>query len=235
MEMPSVRRASRIRSEEGYRPDEASARWVAGETANKRLREQLSKLPPVDNEGHSECPFAETLYAEKEEAERRLVVVMDNVSSYLPVIDATLTSAKRDWEAIRAKVDTLHLEDAKGELRAAEQNARRWVGSLEDERGKFTELLARMKETLAVSRGRSFPGRTLQKALPPVPTSSISPRLGSAPPAPTLPSVIGMQPRFLPPAPVAAYPPLPLPPIGIPAIPDLFRGSSAAFPDCGQR
>ncbi len=57
-------------SRETYTEDGMLSCLDYGYTQVGRLKGKLEILPRVDENGHSECPFAETLYAEKEEEEK---------------------------------------------------------------------------------------------------------------------------------------------------------------------
>ena len=198
---------------ERYNKEKAWELWSVGNAAVSKLQNCLSMLPKVNEDGTSECPFAETLYAEKEEAEQTLRSTVNLVRSYVPVIEEALVAAQSDLGQIQDKIGGLSGEEVKEELKDAEREARRLVNEILKDQRWFSDLLSSIQHALGEARAKRFPARAPKK-------SSVS--------APPLAMRQALPPPPLPPppaAPLAAHrtPLLPAPSMALqmPPVPQL--------------
>jgi len=118
------------------------------------LDELLSKatqLPKVDEHGNSECPFAEDLYAQKEEAVELVKKECKDLRPYLELVKEEVERCKKNLEQIRADENNLELYETKEQYdfaREAQQNELdRFIGF----RNTLIDLLIRKDELLKMA------------------------------------------------------------------------------------
>ena len=137
----------------------------------KSLLENLSKktteLPKVDDEGNSECPFAEDLYAEKEEAIERVAEELNQLRRDREVVDQVVERHRRSLDVIRTDAGSLHSERAKEQYSFAglsqEHSCREAIRC----QNELSEIISWAENTLAMARSREFPGGKPQKKFRP--------------------------------------------------------------------
>ena len=132
-------------------------RMAYGETHAGKVAHRLGLLPAVDKNGHSECPFAETLYAQKEEAACGLSYTIEHVASYLPVVDEELARSEKELREIRSRIGDLHHDEPKNELGRAARDKARWCKEVRFRREQLIDLLRRMKDTQKRSEAKKWP------------------------------------------------------------------------------
>ena len=134
-----------------------------GEDVLERLKNAVKTLPVVDKDGKSECDFAEQLYAQKEEAEEKLVLEIRRQREFLPTIQQELRRTGHNLSIVRSNSSSLSNMEPKETLSKAvlEEEAR--LKKVEEQQRKINDLLQRMNSALAMSRAKKFPGRTPRK------------------------------------------------------------------------
>jgi hypothetical protein len=133
------------------------------------LLNAISVLPKVDEEGNSECPFAEDLYAQKEEAAEKVEAELPKLRGYVGVVEQEIARCEANLQEINADSGSLNLPEAKGKyneaVRAQETQYKKAIG----QRKALTDTISRAEEALSLSRSKAFPVRKPQKSYhPPV-------------------------------------------------------------------
>ena len=77
-----------------------------------QLDSTMTKLPYVDENGSSECPWAEDLYAQKEELEAELTFEVEKLRYYMPELEKRVSRCEKNLQRIEADSARLNTEQA---------------------------------------------------------------------------------------------------------------------------
>ena len=78
----------------------------------QKVHETAARLPRVDSKGYSECPFAERLYAEKEELLQEFELSRNQIPDYLNLIDQEIARFQRNLNQLPSgKLSVQHSPD----------------------------------------------------------------------------------------------------------------------------
>jgi hypothetical protein len=147
--------------------------------AVKELVEKVRSLPRVEHDGSSQCPFAEELYAKKEETEKSVQGLMILLRQYLGVVLKKIERCRRNIQVIEASTTALNNDEPRREFsdaeaeQAAEYN--RFVGN----RDAILEVLEFVDEAMEEASAKKFPGRIprqwpyMPEALTPLPIITV--------------------------------------------------------------
>jgi len=156
------------------------------EKSMKELEKKMSYLPRIDSEGNSECPFAEDLYAQKEEAEKEVVRSVDWLKDCLPLLNREISRCQKNLNHIRNDAGRLATPEAKSQYVVAERMLMREYLEAVENRKRAEFLLEKAHVILKRARGRKYPGKIPQRR-------SFSPE--SAPPSHRITSGTGPGPQ----------------------------------------
>jgi septal ring factor EnvC (AmiA/AmiB activator) len=137
---------------------------------NRLLEQLLSKAqvcPKVDQEGNSECPFAEDLYAEKEEFSEKVEKESKKIQRFLQVVDQEIDRCSNNLERISADSRSLNSDEAKEKYAIAQRAQEAEYKKAIQQRRALTELISKTEKVLALARAKTFPGRKPQKSFRP--------------------------------------------------------------------
>lgn len=133
-------------------------------------------LPAVDAEGQSECPFAEELYAKKQEAEQKLSGQLSILHTYLSAVGQEIARCKRNLVVISSHETMLNRDDARRNYTDAEVAQAAQYKQFLQKRDRIQEMIERVQDALAESQSKQFPGEEA-RPLPPRTDSSIGDEL----------------------------------------------------------
>lgn len=150
------------------KPKNPEARIDLNETARsvevveKRVKELIKAtevLPQVDQNGSSECPFAEELYAKKEETREILQGLLNPLQDHLKAVDAAIERCQKNRAVVGGQEGRLHGEGARDHYAEADTE-------LATEHHRLTQLRTRIQQAIEVAHkalkiadAKRFPGR----------------------------------------------------------------------------
>ena len=123
-------------------------------------------LPRVEADGSSECPFAENLYAQKEEAEEKLIQSVHLLEECLPMLDREISRCRSNWDRIRVDSQQLHGPEARNGYTASEQEQMHQYNTLVEDRKQIPHVLKKAGLVLEMAQGIKFPGGKPQRRGP---------------------------------------------------------------------
>jgi hypothetical protein len=123
----------------------------------EELRNKVKSLPQVDQEGHSECPFAEYLYAEKEKLTERVEKESKKLRPYLEVVEREIERCVSNLAQINADANSLFLDQAREEYARAKHAQELQYEKAVQQRGKLIGLIECAAKILAEARSKKFP------------------------------------------------------------------------------
>lgn len=152
------------------------------ETLIKEL-ESAWALPLVDEDGSSECPFAEDLYARKEEAEAKLIDGVRMLEGYLPLLDKEISRCRSNLDRIRSDSQLLNRPEAQDSYGDAQKEQHLQYRMALAHRQQVEFVLQKAQIVLERAGGKKFPGREPQRSGPmagdpsstPLPAEDIDP------------------------------------------------------------
>ena len=157
------------------------------ETARDRAEELLTatrSLPDVDEEGNSDCPFAEERYAKKEKIQQEVEGLFKRLHESKADVEYLIDNCKRNLEVVSANEDMLNSDRPRAKFSEAE-------AALAVKYKAYVRLRERIEETIKIvdkalreAVGKRYPGRSPkngreQGSRRSQPTKTSSRRLGS--------------------------------------------------------
>ena len=190
--IPEGRQASDKRHANEKTRGECVGRRAQLVSAIQELEQKQSQLPVVEEDGSSECPFAEELYAQKEEAEQKVIERLEHQRTVcLPAIETALAWRKGQLDSVLADGARLLTAGPQDGYHQAEGEAERELATLRRAKQETLEVISRAEQALQRSMKKKFPGGpprgSYRPGLPPPPPRSgagVPPRGRAAPTAP---------------------------------------------------
>lgn len=88
----------------------------------KELTDKTESLPKVDRNGQSECPFAEDMFVEKEEAIKKTARQINTLRDHIAALNEEITVGRRNLELIQADSSRLRLNETRHGYSQAEES-----------------------------------------------------------------------------------------------------------------
>jgi hypothetical protein len=93
---------------------------AAARSRAEELLRAARSLPNVDEEGNSECPFAEELYAKKEKLQGEVEGLFKRLHECKADVEYLIDNCKRNLEVVSANEDMLHSDRPRAKFSEAE-------------------------------------------------------------------------------------------------------------------
>ena len=126
-------------------------------------------LPKVDEKGSSECPFAESLYAQKEKAEEKVIEELKNASGYLDLVKGEITMWRRNLTQIIADADALNLPQAREEYNKAKESTNIQIEKNVKLQEELLDLVSKAEQHLQLAQEKKWPLRKPKEGVGQVP------------------------------------------------------------------
>lgn len=147
-----------------YVPEHLDDEIFSLKKRTEELRNALSLLPDVSEDGGSECPYAKELYWRKIEAERATALALENLTRYVPIVKREVAEKNHNLEQIRQDKASLILEEAKTKYLEAQQAAEAQYKKACRQERELTSAIEQASSVLARSRSfkNPWPGEELK-------------------------------------------------------------------------
>jgi DNA repair exonuclease SbcCD ATPase subunit len=138
-------------------------------TIAEELREQLDQsvraLPPVDEDGNSECPavIAEELYARKEELQERLSARLRQLYEDIEAIDAEILRCRSNLTVVGLHEGRIHSPNIRDQYSQEEVRLAARIKRLEAAREAVEQAIKATQQAIAVAAGHYYPGKRPRK------------------------------------------------------------------------
>jgi hypothetical protein len=119
---------------------------------------KVERLPAVDPDGRSECPFAEGLYAEKEELTERVEKESKKIRPYLEIVDREVERCVANLGRINSDGNSLSLDVAREKYGQAKRAQEAEYEKAIQQRRALIGLMAWAAKAIAEARSKVFPG-----------------------------------------------------------------------------
>ena len=127
------------------------------------LATKINVLPTVDEEGNSECPFAEDLYAAKEEAVTKVSEELNKASHYIGLLDQEVARLHGNLARISADASSLNSAEAKERYLYAKRSLEQHIEKNLKQREELMDLISKAEKLLGLARSKKFPGKEPRK------------------------------------------------------------------------
>lgn len=117
----------------------------------------IRQLPKVDKDGNSECPFAEELYARKEEAVEQVKSCLRKLYEYANWIEEQLGRCRQNASILSSGKDSLHTERPQITLSEAEQQQLAFCKRLESVAEKIEQTCRELEDAIREASQKEYP------------------------------------------------------------------------------
>jgi hypothetical protein len=152
----------------------------------EKLMKKTTELPKVDKDGQSECPFAENLFAEKDEHVETAVRNLKEMRGYLAQMEKLIDRHRRNLDQIRADSGELQQTSLKENYAFAEVSQEFYYKRALQRRKMLHHLITWTERVLTLARAKKFPGKKPQKQFrlpPPLPGTMAPSVVATHPPS----------------------------------------------------
>jgi len=123
----------------------------------KDLQAATEILPRVDKDGSSECPFAQTLYAQQDEAEEKVIEDLKKASRYLDLVKEEIAMWRRNFNEIEIDADSLNLPQAREEYNKARESTSIQIERNVNLQEELLDLVSRAEEHIQMAQKKEWP------------------------------------------------------------------------------
>ena len=124
----------------------------------EELFSMATQVPKVKKSGYSECPFAEDLYAYKEQAAAKVIEESKKLQPYLGLVEEEIARCRQNVDQLRTDADTLNLDEPKRRFAAAKQSQESRYNKAINQRKALIDLISRTEELLKLAKTEEWPG-----------------------------------------------------------------------------
>ena len=114
-------------------------------------------LPKVDEDGYSECPFAEQLYAQKQEQQQELQQHLEKLKTDSAQTETEIQKCKSNASIVGSDQSQLHSPDASEQYEQAEDKLKSKLKQLQEKRTHIRLKIQDVKKLLAKANEKNWP------------------------------------------------------------------------------
>ena len=130
----------------------------AAESTAEALQRAAESLPRVDEDGHSDCPFAEELYAKKDKLQEELQGLIERLQSHHAAIEKEIAKIKNNMVVISTHQDQLHGDRPREYFSEAEAELAALYKRYVQLRDRVADGIEVVLKVLSDAWGRKYPG-----------------------------------------------------------------------------
>ena len=121
------------------------------------LHKAYDLLPKVDEEGYSECPFAEQLYAQKQEQQQELQQHLEKLKTDLAQTETEIQKCNSNANIVASDQGQLHSQDVFERYEQAEDKLKSKLEQLREKRTCIRLKIEDVKKLLAKAGEKNWP------------------------------------------------------------------------------
>ncbi|MHC4116586.1 MAG: hypothetical protein ACYSWO_03655 [Planctomycetota bacterium] len=129
----------------------------------KALQQSSGSLPKVDQDGHSECPFAEELYAKHEELRKKVQKRLPQLHECLTVVAEQITKYGNDLVVVSTHQDRLNRDRPRAHFSEAEAQLAALYKRYLQLQDRVEQAIHFVNDVLQEASTKRFPGKIPQK------------------------------------------------------------------------
>jgi DNA repair ATPase RecN len=128
------------------------------EPALANLDAAVSKLPKVDANGYSECPYAAQFYRQKDEAAAKVAKVLKDVRNKLQIVEQEVDRCLKRLEYLQSHEKEIHDPRVQDGYGSAASDVQWELACASDTRRMLKEAIERMERALTHAAKLTYPG-----------------------------------------------------------------------------
>jgi hypothetical protein len=129
------------------------------------VHETVARLPKIDSKGHSECPFAERLYAEKEELLKDFKTTRNQIPGYMNLIDIEIARFNNNLNQLQSSTTAFNTPQATEEMKSARQGYEFHYNKYLEMKRELSELATQAARVITQAQAKQWPlGEPKKKA-----------------------------------------------------------------------
>lgn len=132
----------------------------------KDVESKTSDIPPVDEEGNSECPIIDQLFDQKQKAEEKLTQLVRQLASGVHILDREVSRCRNNIELIRSQGEMLNCREPQPAYSQAEQVQKRQYREAVQKQKELTLLIKRAELALEMARNKKPLGKGPRRSMP---------------------------------------------------------------------
>ena len=121
------------------------------------LETKINVLPRVDENGNSECHFAEDLYAQKEEAVEKVRNYLNRLRRSIQLLEEELSGLHRNLSLIRKDGYSIHVQGAKDRYKNGMEALEKHINNNREKKNKILTLIYKAEEMLNMAETKRWP------------------------------------------------------------------------------
>lgn len=121
------------------------------------LRNAVSFLPKVDEQGNSDCPFAKELYEKKEKAQEEVAACIDRLHEYEKWTDDQIKRCLNNLTVISANAERLNSDLPRRDFTEAEAEAAALYKRLARLRLKIKKAIKKCRQAIKEASQKKYP------------------------------------------------------------------------------
>jgi coenzyme F420-reducing hydrogenase alpha subunit len=123
----------------------------------ENLKTKVGVLPVVDDKGGSECPFAEQLYFQKEEAEEKLNEHLKKGAQYVDLLSKEISKGHENLSRIKSDRSSLNNPQAKEKYEFATKAQKQNINKNIEQLRELEDVISKATECLRISKSSQWP------------------------------------------------------------------------------
>lgn len=147
----------RIKNEEIYDLKELGTFISSLGKQIEKLDSAVKILPIVDEKGKSECPFAEQLYLQKEEAEDKLNEYIEKGPKYVDLLSKEISKGHQNLRQVESDHPSLNSPQAKEKYKFAIHAQKQNILKNRDQLQKLKDIISKALELIQKSKLKQWP------------------------------------------------------------------------------
>jgi hypothetical protein len=125
----------------------------------EELHRATERLPHVNEDGSSDCEFAEQMYAEHEELRTTVQDLLAEAHKYLTAVEDQITKLGRNLVVISAHEDRIHRDAPRAQFSEAEAQVAALYKRFRQAKSQIVETMKYIDQVLQQAATKQFPGR----------------------------------------------------------------------------
>ncbi|MGV7223643.1 MAG: hypothetical protein ACQ9MH_19210, partial [Nitrospinales bacterium] len=123
----------------------------------QKVHDTVARLPKVDSKGHSECPFAERLYADKEELLKDFQSTRNQIPGYMNLIDQEIARFEKNLNQLQSSTTAFNTPQATQQMKSARQGYKFHYNNYANMKQELTELATQAAQVITQAKARQWP------------------------------------------------------------------------------
>lgn len=129
----------------------------------EQLSQKIQALPSVDKDSKSECPYAERLYAEKNELIECVIEKWNSACSYKRSIEDAIEKQRQRLNIITTDANKIHQRKTRDGYSLAAVDQEYIIKKAIDQKRVLKEALAWSAKIIQTAKSARYPGKTPEK------------------------------------------------------------------------